>query len=68
MTNRFIRKAEAASRFVGCCERTLDRMIKDGRIMPPTHISPHIVGWPEEQLQQWLNEHVSSAREAVCAK
>lgn len=60
---RFIRKAEAASRFVGCCERTLDRMIQAGRIPHPIRLSPRVVGWREETLEAWLK-----AREDVCAK
>lgn len=58
---RFIRKAEAASRFAGCCERTLDRMIQSGRIPQPIRLSPRVVGWREETLEDWLK-----AREGVC--
>lgn len=54
MATRFIRITEAAARYVGCSDRTLARMIKEGRIPQPIRLSPRVIGWREETLEQWL--------------
>ncbi|WP_443699791.1 helix-turn-helix transcriptional regulator [Pseudomonas sp.] len=61
MTARFIRLTEAASRFAGCSDRTLARMITDGRIPQPIRLSPRVIGWREETLELWLKSREKCA-------
>ena len=52
---RIIRRIESASR-LGVSIATLDRMVRTGKIKPPTKIGERSSGWPESYLDGLINE------------
>lgn len=54
-----VRRIECASR-LGVSIATLDRMVRDGRIIKPTKISARASGWPESYLDSLINQTIST--------
>ncbi len=53
-----VRRIECASR-LGVSIATLDRMVRDGRIIKPTKIGARASGWPESYLDSLINQTIS---------
>lgn len=53
-----IRIKELANQ-LGVTKVTIWRWRKEGKLPAPIAISPRIVGWKKETLDEWLNEQVT---------
>ena len=52
-----IRRIECAAR-LGVSIATLDRMVRDSRIIKPTKIGARASGWPESYLDSLINQTI----------
>lgn len=68
MTNntRFIRRGEVEKR-TGLTTSTLYDMMARSEFPKPIRLGPRIVAWIEDEIQEWMDARIASARNGVKA-
>lgn len=52
--DRFIRRRDAL-KMLSVSAATVDRLVAEGRLPPPTRLTPRCVGWPESVLVRLMH-------------
>lgn len=60
MAKTYLRKAAVRMRYGGITSRTVERMVKDGRLPPPEYPTGKIPLWDEAKLE--LSERAAARR------
>jgi prophage regulatory protein len=50
---KILRPAKVAAK-LDVCRATVYNLLNRGELPPPIQISANIVGWPEDQIDEWL--------------
>ena len=61
MQNRILRRHEVESQ-IGLSRSSIYQMMSDGDFPLPIKLGKRAVGWREQDLNEWLNNRVSSVR------
>jgi len=64
MAHRILRLPEVKAR-TGLSRSTIYCAVAGGTFVAPIKLSPHCVGWLEEDIEQWIDERVAAARKSV---
>jgi len=51
---QFLRRADLAEK-LGISETTLWRWVRSGHLPKPRQLGPNTVGWPESDVQEWVD-------------
>ena len=51
-----------ASAWLGISRKTLQRMVRRGRLQAPQRVSPGRVGWPQSTIETYINDPQRVAR------
>ena len=50
-------RIEQVAELLGCSERHVRNLHRDGRMPPRVAISKHLIGWRESDLEAWLQSN-----------
>lgn len=51
----------------GLSRSTLYRRVDEGTFPAPINLGPRAVGWPESEVQVWIEQRIAESRERVAA-
>lgn len=51
----------------GLSRSTLYRRVDDGTFPAPINLGPRAVGWPESEIQTWIEQRIAESRDQVAA-
>lgn len=53
MSKKILRASEVMAR-IKCARVTLWRWVRDGAFPPPIELSSSMIGWVEEEVEEWI--------------
>jgi prophage regulatory protein len=63
-STRIVRFKEVCQR-TGYSRSTIYLRMKEGGFPKPISLGPRLVGWPESEIDSWINDQINASRSAI---